>query len=331
MDNKIGENIKKNRLSKNFTQKRLGEMLDFSASAVSSWEKNRTEPDYETIKQMVQIFGLSSMDELCGKSTNNNCHEIPSSYSINTFTKTKLYTPVNIRNKIVRKIIAISSFILSIFSYIFVNIDLLVFAIIGLIIYMITDIIQSFIDKKHNKESINYNSEWELSFIHECDNNIIMKFRSSIILYIIFNFLLFVFSFTLVNRMLYEVLYDKNSSTFVYIFVFIKFLYYIYLLIVEIIYKQTKKSAFSDLNISFNIKRYGTLVILNLFYYIFVCLNTVFYNSDISAMNLKDITLVSLVINFIFSYLINLINFKFYSKYKLYLININTNEKIIIK
>ena len=63
----IGENIKKLRASKGWTQKELAEKLFVTAQAVSRWENNEVEPSATTLYEMSKIFEVS-IDELFGKS-----------------------------------------------------------------------------------------------------------------------------------------------------------------------------------------------------------------------------------------------------------------------
>ena len=55
----FGENIKKYRLLKNFSQKQLGEKLGFSARTVSDWECNNTEPNVNVIKNLVKALDIT--------------------------------------------------------------------------------------------------------------------------------------------------------------------------------------------------------------------------------------------------------------------------------
>jgi len=59
----FGSNLKFYRQAKQLSQKKLGEMLGFSARTVSDWECGNTEPDIKTIKQLVIILEIS-LDEL---------------------------------------------------------------------------------------------------------------------------------------------------------------------------------------------------------------------------------------------------------------------------
>ena len=61
----IGENIKKLRASKGWTQKELAEKLFVTAQAVSRWENNEVEPSATTLYEMSKIFEVS-IDELFG-------------------------------------------------------------------------------------------------------------------------------------------------------------------------------------------------------------------------------------------------------------------------
>ena len=59
----FGSNLKLYRQAKQLSQKKLGELLGFSARTVSDWECGNTEPDINTIKLIVRLFNIS-YDEL---------------------------------------------------------------------------------------------------------------------------------------------------------------------------------------------------------------------------------------------------------------------------
>lgn len=59
----IGEKIKKERLKREWTQEQLGNELNVSRSAVSSWEVGRNYPDLETIVKISDLFHIS-LDQL---------------------------------------------------------------------------------------------------------------------------------------------------------------------------------------------------------------------------------------------------------------------------
>ena len=59
----FGGNLRFFRTLKKLSQQKLGELLGFSARTVSDWECNNTEPDLDTIKQIVKILEIS-FDEL---------------------------------------------------------------------------------------------------------------------------------------------------------------------------------------------------------------------------------------------------------------------------
>lgn len=59
----FGNNLKFYRQTKQLSQKKLGELLGFSARTVSDWECGNTEPDIKTIKQIVLILEIT-LDEL---------------------------------------------------------------------------------------------------------------------------------------------------------------------------------------------------------------------------------------------------------------------------
>ena len=64
----LGEQIKKLRCQKGFTQQQLANYLHISPSAVGMWEKNRNEPDVETLKQLADFFDVT-IDYLVGRET----------------------------------------------------------------------------------------------------------------------------------------------------------------------------------------------------------------------------------------------------------------------
>lgn len=61
--NTLGANIRKYRQLRKLSQKKLGEKLGFSARTVSDWECNNTEPDVDTIKELIKVLDIS-YDEL---------------------------------------------------------------------------------------------------------------------------------------------------------------------------------------------------------------------------------------------------------------------------
>lgn len=60
----VGENIKKIRNQKGFTQAALAEKLFVTAQAVSRWENGEVEPSISTIKEIARIFEVSIDDLL---------------------------------------------------------------------------------------------------------------------------------------------------------------------------------------------------------------------------------------------------------------------------
>lgn len=65
MEMKIGENIKRLRVSKGMTQEQLAELMNLSSAAVSKWESSSTYPDITTLIPLARIFDVS-LDELMG-------------------------------------------------------------------------------------------------------------------------------------------------------------------------------------------------------------------------------------------------------------------------
>lgn len=62
---KFAENLKYLRKTAEYTQKQLAEYLNLSANCICEWEKERSEPNLETIKNLAAIFGVSA-DYLLG-------------------------------------------------------------------------------------------------------------------------------------------------------------------------------------------------------------------------------------------------------------------------
>jgi transcriptional regulator with XRE-family HTH domain len=60
-----GERITKEREKRNLTQEQLSKKLGISRAALSHYEKNRREPDYETLERISSFFEVST-DYLLG-------------------------------------------------------------------------------------------------------------------------------------------------------------------------------------------------------------------------------------------------------------------------
>ena len=52
----LGENLQKARLSKNLTQEEVAKELYFSRQAISRWESNKTEPNFETLIALADLY-----------------------------------------------------------------------------------------------------------------------------------------------------------------------------------------------------------------------------------------------------------------------------------
>lgn len=64
-----GDILKKLRQEKNWTQKDLAEKLHKAESTVGMWEQGRRELDYESLKEIADLFQVST-DFLLGRVTN---------------------------------------------------------------------------------------------------------------------------------------------------------------------------------------------------------------------------------------------------------------------
>lgn len=67
----LGNTIRKYRLSQNWTQEKLGEVLSVSHQVISKWENGITTPDIQMLYAISQLFCVS-IDELCGLKSNEN-------------------------------------------------------------------------------------------------------------------------------------------------------------------------------------------------------------------------------------------------------------------
>lgn len=68
----IGERIKELRKKNRYTQKQIGAMFGVSDISVYNWERNKAEPNTDTLCRLADIFGVS-VDYLLGRTTD---HEI---------------------------------------------------------------------------------------------------------------------------------------------------------------------------------------------------------------------------------------------------------------
>ena len=54
----IGENIKKCRIERGMTQKKLSELLNVSQNAVHNWENGKREPKLDTLAQIAKVLNI---------------------------------------------------------------------------------------------------------------------------------------------------------------------------------------------------------------------------------------------------------------------------------
>ena len=66
-ENNLSSRLKELRKQKNLTQNALGEALDLSRELLSNYEQGRREPDFATLIQLANFFGVS-VDYLIGHS-----------------------------------------------------------------------------------------------------------------------------------------------------------------------------------------------------------------------------------------------------------------------
>lgn len=60
-------NIKELRISKGLKQSDLADLLHVAQTTISNWENDRTEPDFDSLRQMAELFDVSA-DYLLGQS-----------------------------------------------------------------------------------------------------------------------------------------------------------------------------------------------------------------------------------------------------------------------
>ena len=71
----LGEKLKKARISKNFTQEYLADLLQVSQKTYSNFENDKSKPDFQQVESIAQALQTSVLDFLCGDNiTINNTH-----------------------------------------------------------------------------------------------------------------------------------------------------------------------------------------------------------------------------------------------------------------
>lgn len=68
----LGEQIKKHRILLNMTQEDLCQKLNTTRQTVSKWEKNRIEPDINTLLKLSNIFDISLNELITGEKDSIN-------------------------------------------------------------------------------------------------------------------------------------------------------------------------------------------------------------------------------------------------------------------
>ena len=62
----VGKNIAKIRKESGMTQEELAEKLNVTRQAVSSWERERTEPDLATVQKAAEVFDIPAEELIYG-------------------------------------------------------------------------------------------------------------------------------------------------------------------------------------------------------------------------------------------------------------------------
>ena len=69
----LGTNIKQARATKRMTQDDLAQCINVNRATVANWEIGRTSPDHSIIKQLADVFCVTT-DWLLGSSTSAKAH-----------------------------------------------------------------------------------------------------------------------------------------------------------------------------------------------------------------------------------------------------------------
>ncbi len=68
----LGERLYELRRKKNMSQEEMAEKLNVSRQTISKWETNQTQPDFDKIIPICQLFDINSEELLTGKKTSPN-------------------------------------------------------------------------------------------------------------------------------------------------------------------------------------------------------------------------------------------------------------------
>ena len=63
----LGERLYELRRKKNLSQEEMAEKLNVSRQTISKWETNQSQPDFDKIIPLCQLFNISSEELLTGK------------------------------------------------------------------------------------------------------------------------------------------------------------------------------------------------------------------------------------------------------------------------
>jgi len=74
----LGEKLKKARMTKNFTQEYLAEVLSVSQKTYSNFENDKSKPDLQQVEDIAKVLDVSVLDFLSGDNItiNQNNNEI---------------------------------------------------------------------------------------------------------------------------------------------------------------------------------------------------------------------------------------------------------------
>lgn len=64
----LGDKLKKARISKNFTQEYLADLLNVSQKTYSNFENDKSKPGFAQVEEMAKVLDVSVLDFLSGDS-----------------------------------------------------------------------------------------------------------------------------------------------------------------------------------------------------------------------------------------------------------------------
>ena len=159
----IGEKIRQYRRLKNITQTQLGEILHISSQAIYKWERNLSEPNFETLKDIANAFEIP-LNEFIKDTKYQIVEEQKNESVVENTSVDKVENKVGTTraisyNELVKVIIEISTITLSLLTMV-VSLALIftknkIVFIITIILYIATLIMFIILAKQSGKQKVN--------------------------------------------------------------------------------------------------------------------------------------------------------------------------------